>query len=426
MKLKTPLFTILLILLSSTCFAQVIDQPKVMFRDEIDGLTDDDAVRFALENNDELNALRKEAEASQRLIAQAGQRGRIGVEVGGNQTLGGSSHMYTVKGSVPLELGGRIKSRVTTATREAEVKLRGVEQAEAELASRVRKKFGESLAFVLKLELIEELLASEIERLRLISARVEEGKTAPLEENMMLVEVNRVRAAREGLDSKTRVAILELQSLIGMDISVPLRLKGNFDDSIMSFSVQSELIRRAIATRPDLLILRAMEDVADAKIEMSKSEAKVDASATLGYQRLRMNELMQFNYIVFGIKFMLPSKNQNRDEIASAVVTREAMEKRREFGELVVRQEVAKALVMYESSVRTKEITRVGVVGEAMRNLGVVRQMYELGSISLLEYLAEQRRVIELRQSLIEAELDVYVSRIEIYRASNAPELVTR
>ncbi len=426
MNIRTLLIAVLLVLLSSVCYPQGNDHPKVIYRDEINGMSDDDAVRFAIRNNDELNALRKEAEASERLIAQAEQRGRIGIETGGNQTLGGSSHMYTVQGSVPLELGGRIQSRVTTATREAEVKLRNVEQAEADLAARVRMKFGESLAFVMRLELIEELLLSERESLRLISARVEEGKTAPLEENMMLVEVNRVRAARESLDSKTRVAILELQSMIGMDHTIPLRLKGNFDDSILVFTAKDELTRRALATRPDLLILRAMEDVAEAKIEMSKSEGKLDAAATLGYQRLRMNETMQFNYLVFGIKFTLPYKNKNRDEIESAVITREAMEKRREFGELVVRQEVAKALVMYESSVKTKEITRVGVVGESMRNLDVVRQMYELGSISLLEYLAEQRRVIELRQSLIDAKLEVFISKVEVYRASNAPELVTR
>ena len=148
--------------------------------------------------------------------------------------------------------------------------------------------------------------------------------------------------------------------------------------------------------------------------------------ATLGYQRLRMTEMVQFNYVVFGIRFVLPYKNKNRDAIEAEVITKEAMEKRRAFGELVVRQDVAKALIRYDSAFRAFSITRTGVVGQADQNLDVVRQMYELGSNSLLEYLAEQRRVIALRESLIDAELLVYLARIEIYRATNAPELVTR
>ncbi|MDH3492341.1 MAG: TolC family protein [Acidobacteriota bacterium] len=422
------LFVLSLLIAGATCLiaqsTATVTRPQ--FLDQVNGITADDAVRMAIANNDQINALRKEAEASERLVAQAGQRARMSVEASGQQRTFGSAHRYTIQGTMPLELGGRRRTRVLTAQREAEVKLLAVAQAENALAARVRMKFGETLALAYKHELVEDFLRSLSESFRLIQARVVEGKTAPLEENMLLVELNRVRAKREVAESNVLISLLELRTLIGLDPAESLTLRGDFDQSPSTFDSASVLTARALDSRPDLLVLKAMEDLADAEIEMAASNGKLDAMATLGYQRLKMTETVQFNYVVFGIRFLLPYKNRSRDAIEAAVISKEAMEKRRAFGELVVRQDVAKALVRYDSAFRSMSITRAGVVGQAEQNLDVVRQMYELGSNSLLEYLAEQRRVIELRESLIDSELETYLAKVEIYRATNAPELVTR
>ena len=84
------------------------------------------------------------------------------------------------------------------------------------------------------------------------------------------------------------------------------------------------------------------------------------------------------------------------------------------------------ALVSYESGIRSREIYRNGVVAEAEKNLGVVEQMYEYGRYSLLDYLAEQRRVIKLKDEFIDLELAVILSKIELDKASNSPELVVK
>jgi len=48
----------------------------------------------------------------------------------------------------------------------------------------------------------------------------------------------------------------------------------------------------------------------------------------------------------------------------------------------------------------------------------VVRQTYELGSKTLIEYLGEQRRFIDLQNGYIDALLDMYKARVEIERAT--------
>ena len=66
------------------------------------------------------------------------------------------------------------------------------------------------------------------------------------------------------------------------------------------------------------------------------------------------------------------------------------------------------------------EIYRVGVREQANTNLDVVRQTYELGSKTLLDYIAEQRRYIELENGYIDALLETYVALVDVARASRS------
>ena len=73
---------------------------------------------------------------------------------------------------------------------------------------------------------------------------------------------------------------------------------------------------------------------------------------------------------------------------------------------------------------RASEIYGVGVREQASSNLDVIRQTYELGSKTLLDYIAEQRRFIELENGYIDALLETYQARVEIQRAASEPKLI--
>ena len=91
-----------------------------------------------------------------------------------------------------------------------------------------------------------------------------------------------------------------------------------------------------------------------------------------------------------------------------------------------MRREVASAYAQYDRAVRAEEIFRVGARDAAKANLDVVRQTYELGSKTLIDYIGEQRRFIELENDFIDAQLAVYNARVDIARATASPELITR
>jgi outer membrane protein, heavy metal efflux system len=408
--------------------------------DQVQGMTADQAVNYALERNGELQAIRKEVDAARALVRQAGLRPNPTIEVRGSKQVNGSDNSVMVEGMLPLELGGRRSARILVAQRELEVREQMLADRERMLAADVRMKFGEALAEVYKLGFTEDLIETSQRGYRLVAARVVEGRTAPLEQNMVLVEVNRLRSMRETSEGKVQIRMLELRNLIGMSPEDPLRLRGDFNQLLEPLQPIAEATSLALSTRPDLAAARAAERLAEAQIEQARAEGRPDAALTAGYQRMKQGFMlngiddagqlqpieMTSHTLTAGVTVTLPVRNKNQGMIEAASFQAEAARKRREFAELTVRREVATGYARYERASRAMEIFRVGVQAQANANLDVIRKTYELGAKTLIDYISEERRYIEVETSYIEAVLETYQARVDIARASSSTELIKK
>lgn len=408
--------------------------------DQTKGMTVDEAVNYALEHNAELQAVRLEVDVSRALLKQAGFRPNPSVEVRGSKQVNGSDNGVMVEGMLPLELGGRRNARILVAQRELEMREAMLSDRERMLAGEVRAKFGETLAEVYKLGLSDDLVTTGERGFRLVSARVQEGNSAPLEQNQMLVEVNRLRSMREMADGRVRVAMLELKNIIGMTPEDPLRLKGDLNQLLEPLPSITEATSLALNSRPDLAAARAAERLAEAQIEQARAEGRPDAALTAGYQRMKQGFgldgiddtgglqpiEMTSHTLTAGVTVTLPVRNKNQGMIEAAVNQAEAAKKRREFAELTIRREVATSYARYERASRAMEIFRVGVQQQANANLEVIRKTYELGAKTLIDYISEERRYIEVETGYIDAVLETYRARVEIARASFSTELIKK
>lgn len=407
------------------------------YLDQTNGMTAERAVELGLENNGEILALRKEVDAARALVRQAGLRANPTVTAGGAKQLGGPDNNQMAEIMLPLEIGGRRGARVAVARAELEMRELALANQKRLLAADVRMKFGEAVAAIKKLELIEKNLTAVRQSYDLVAARVVEGQSAPLEQNMLLVEVNRLQSMRETAESKVETALFELRNMIGMKPDEPLRLSGSFDDLIATPPPLDKQTNDALKQRPDLEGARAAERLASARIEQAKSEGRIDLAVKGGYQRMNSGFPLSgfddhgllrpiqevFKFFTFGVEVMLPVRNRNQGAIAAAAFDRQAALNRIEFGELTIRREVAIASARYNRSARALSIMRGGVRDQARANLEVIWQTYELGSRSLLDYIAEERRFLEVESELVDAELETYKANIEIMRAVNSPEL---
>ena len=409
------------------------------YLDQTDGMTADEAVTYALVHNAELEAVRKEIDAARAMVKQARLRANPKLDIEGTRQIPpGKDNSVMATAMLPLELNGRRPARIAVAEREVEVREREVANRERLLAGEIRMKFGEALSQAMKLSVTDQLVEANQQSFNLIAAKVVEGATPPLEQNMALVELNRLKSMRESVAGKVEVSLFELRNLIGMPPEEPLRLKGDFDHLIDQLPPVADATAQALRDRPDVQAFRANENLAAARIEQARAEGRWDASLTAGYQRMNssfpvfgVNERGQlqpvqdvFHFLKFGVSLDLPVRNKNQGAIEAALAESEAAKSRREFAELTVRREIASAYASYDRAAKAEEIFRVGVRDAARINLDVVRQTYELGSKTLIDYIGEQRRFIELENDFIDAQLAVYNARVEIGRATASTELM--
>jgi len=413
------------------------DSASTLYLDQQNGMNADQAVALALENNGELQAIRKEVEASRAMVKQAGLRANPKLNASGAKQIGGADNNQMSEVMLPLELGGRRSARIGVAKKELEAREFELANQERLLAADVRLKFGEAMAAIKKLDVTERTLAAAKQGYDLVAARVNEGKIAPLEQNVFLVEVNRLQSIRETSEGKVETAMFELRNMIGMKPEEPLRLRGDFGGLIATTPSVSDSTNSALRDRPDLQGARTVEQLAAAKIEQARSEGRIDASVKSGYQRMNSSFPLSgfddhgvlkpiqdvFHFFTFGVEIDLPVRNRNQGAVEAAIFEQDAAKRRVEFGELTVRREVATAFARYNRAARSLSIFQNGVRDQANANLQVIWQTYELGSRNLLDYIAEERRFLDIENELIDAELETYNANIEILRATNAAEL---
>jgi cobalt-zinc-cadmium efflux system outer membrane protein len=305
-----------------------------------------------------------------------------------------------------------------------------VAERERRLRAEVQMKAADVLAARRDLEITDELRRVNREALALIGERVRRGAVPPLEESLLLVEVNRLEAKRRLVESQVEVFTLQLKALTALPPEAPVSLKGGLIPPAMTLD-RAAGVARALERRPDLRVAQADAAMARAKILKEQAEGRWDASVNFGYQRQDFGYDLQgltdrgatrpiqdvFHYVGAGITITLPIRNRNEGNIAAARAEALATERRVEFTVLTIRQEVGAAFTQHEAAQRALEIYARGVRDLARQTLDVVRKTYDLGRASLLDVIAEQRRFIEIEMGYTESLKQAYNAVVEIERA---------
>ncbi|MGE3537347.1 MAG: TolC family protein [Candidatus Tectimicrobiota bacterium] len=398
-------------------------------------VTVDAFVACALADNPELQGVRAEVDAAQGRIRQAELRPNPMLELGYQDSVTGTDNNLTAMLTVPLDLNGRKAGRVGVAARTLEMKRAQILDRARRLRAEVQMKAGALLAAQRNLQFTEELLQVNRNALDLLHGRVGRGAAPPLEANLLRVEVNRLEASRQMLASQVQVALLQLKALAGLGPDAPVSLRGVLHTTPPPFDLQ-EGLRRALATRSDVLMAQADVAMAEAMILKEQAEGRWDASVNVGYMRQRFGYMLNgltergdlqpidavFHYVGGGVTVMLPVRNRNQGNIAAAFAEVQAAAHRMAAIRLAIGQDVTAAFTQYEAAHRALEIYTQGVREVARQNLEVVRKTYELGRTSLLDLIAEQRRYIDIEMGYTVSLQQTYDAVVGIERAVGAGE----
>jgi cobalt-zinc-cadmium efflux system outer membrane protein len=398
--------------------------------DQLQGSSSIDLVRRALASNGELAAARINIESARARLRQAGLRPNPTLDF--EQTTGrftgapGESER-SIGLALPIELGGKRRRRIELAQVELEASEAEVADRERTLSAEVRASYAEALAALRELEITENLNNLDLQTTRFVQARVNEGETAPIELNLLRVEVDRLRSRRALVEGRLKVALLRLKTLAGIPPAEPLRLREGLATPMLSAPPVSmdAAMDIALRSRPDLKLARLNEEVAQAGLKLARSDAIPNVTAFSKYAAgsavfddTPVGVLVDRDKLLtFGVSVDIPIFNRNQGAKAEFAAAISQARTRREFLETVVRSEVQSAYARYEAAQAAVSTFEQGVIARSNDNIRVIRSAYELGQFSITDLINEQRRLLDSQKDFTEALAEQYRALADLQTA---------
>lgn len=374
-----------------------------------DGLSVELLVESAGSRRADLLAARQRLAIAEGRLLQAGLRPNpvFSTEYGSPRFIGGESEYDFSAGlSQQIELGGKRGKRRAVAELELQQVRAEIFAIERQIAVEIRRDYTKAIAAARQLDVVERLLTADAELLRVTEARLAEGDVAPLDLNLVRVESERLRVQRIEARNELETALLRIRTLIGVDVTEPLRLAPQSDRPPRLDLALSDLTERALIGRADLQAARLGERIGTAKVSLARAEAAPDLTPSVRYSRARSFIDLPFsagggvannldNELTFGVSIGLPVFNRNQGGIAAAAGEQVQAVRTREFLEATIRRDVAVAFSQYRAAAEKLVLYTTQIMPRAEANLQTVRAAYNAGEFSVFEVVNEQRRLNE-------------------------------
>ena len=398
--------------------------------DPVAGLTLDNAVAQALAREPSLRAARAGIDEARGAEVEARLRANPSASVERREEPGGTDTQTMVSVQWPLELFRR-RARIALAEREREVVELEVTDRERLLAAEVRARYGDLLAAVRDLTVLDELVASVSRQHHLLAARVTEGASPALDRDLVEVELRRWQADRLLQLGRTDAALHALKRAIGLPHDAPLRVREDLE-GIVSRQGSAPEVEGAIDKRPDVRSASVRIDVAGARADRARREGRPDVSLFASYARMDAGFMQRgfapdgtlerirnrMNYLTGGIMIMVPLFDRNQGEIAAAEAGRAGAVASLEAARLDAAAGIAAARAEDQRAQEAAGLFTSGARTLAQKNLDVVGRTYELGRATVFDVLAEQRRYLDFERAFTEALRRAYEARTALLTAS--------
>src|SRR5262245_62072029 len=171
-------------------------------------------VEMALQRNREYLAAQGKIAEAEALLRQAGIRPAptIAIEAASGKLLGSSGESgFTAAYFHTIERGGKRDARVLAAQRAKELAETEVQETRRQLTFEVKKRYLQAVAEEVKVAAIERLIPVNRQNYQMTVSRVELGDAAPLEQQLLLADVNRTEAQQAVFSSRHQGALVELE-----------------------------------------------------------------------------------------------------------------------------------------------------------------------------------------------------------------------
>jgi cobalt-zinc-cadmium efflux system outer membrane protein len=396
--------------------------------DPVDGLSLEQAITQALQQEPSLRSARTEIDVARGLRVQASLRPNPSLSFERREEPDGSDNQTAVAMEWPLDLF-RKGPRVAVADRELQTAQLTVADRERRLAAEVRTKYGGVLETLRDLTILDELVATTRRQHTVLRSRVEEGATPPLERDLLDVELRRLQADRVLQAGRTEAALFELKRILGMRADARLRIRDTLEELVQREGATAaspvSATSAVLEERADVREAAARVGLAEARIERARSEGRFDVSLFANYMRMDAGFPQRafasggslepirgrFRYVSAGAIVTVPVLNRNQGQIAAAQAERAGAAAAYEAARLTAEAELAAARTRDAYARQAVNTYSSEARALAQQNLKVVSQSYDLGRVTVFDVLAEQRRYFDVERAYTEALTAAYQAR---------------
>jgi cobalt-zinc-cadmium efflux system outer membrane protein len=403
--LLTPLVrgTVLALLLSAFTCLSALAEPASRSINEI--------VTLALKHSAELAALEKEATAKQSLAIQAGTISNPTLElqgVTGSLTGSPEEHSVSIGINQELPLYGKLRLRREAGQREAEAA-----QRQRDNTARLLKDEVSTLALDFSLTAKRQELAAELIKLNrdlvtIAGERFKAGDIPELDLNLTKVELARAESRLLEVERERIPLRIQIASLTGLKEN-DVNLSDKLFTPITS-PIPQDLVKQALASRPDLLALALEREKAETENRLAKAEAIPNLTVGLFAQWQRgstelggMSSTSSDTQLGLRLSMPIPVFDRNKGGRAAAQSRLDAADSHRLAMERTITAEVEAAISRLASSERILSLLEQGIIPQLTENLKLTQEAYRLGEVGILSVIDEQKKFFEVNDSYLSA-----------------------
>jgi cobalt-zinc-cadmium efflux system outer membrane protein len=403
--------------------------------DPVNGLSLDQAIARALEQEPSLRAARSHIDVARGMRVQSSLRPNPSVSFERREEPQGKDNQTMLSLEWPLDLFRR-DARVAVADGQVTAAVLAVADRQRRLIASVRARYGEVLAALRDLRLFDDLVTATGRQHDLLRARVDEGATAPLDRDLVAVELRRLESERLLQASRVEMALVELKRVLGMQPAATLMVRDSLEDVVLRESAAAAFpaieVTSIIERRPDVRESAAQVEIAGAKIERAERDGRFDVNLFASYSRMNsgfpqlglaptegLTPIRSvFHYVAAGAMVTLPLRNRNQGEIAAARAEQSEAALTHEAARLTAEAELAVARTRDDYAQQAVKIYGSGAHGLARQNLAVVEQSFALGRVTVFDVLTERRRYIDVERGYTEALRAAFEARTALNQAT--------
>jgi cobalt-zinc-cadmium efflux system outer membrane protein len=409
---------------------RLLDATYTIYHSQTDGISLSEIVKSAFETNSEIKIAQLEVDKAKARLTQAGLRPNptLEVEQGSGRLVGSPGNGEFSTGiSIPLELYGQRNRRIERANAEIILKEAEIAIRRRDIVSRIVADYADALSAFREVKILDEILAIDIDTVKFVQIRVNEGETAPLELSLLQTEVERLRVQRQLVEGRLKTAIAKLKYFAGVPYDQPLRLREELPAATFpSLPPSTEIaISVGMKSRPEIRVAELEEQLGNAGLRLIRAESKPEFSAFTRFSLSRSTIDLpagpfpqdRDRNLLFGITIGLPVFDRKQGAKAEAAIAIRQAQERRVFAEGVIKNEIMIAFQQVETARKALIALEANVLPRSRENIETIRKVYEIGELKITDLLVEQRRLIEANRDVTETLTKKYKAEADLFIA---------